>query len=372
MDQWTLARRRTGLIGHDPEHAFPGYTLYTPLAGGGAETGLVRLVDMAGTVVHEWRPPWRAGRHARILPNGNLAYNGVHPDGPELFPFWEKYRGGVMAELAPDGTVVREHRDPLAHHDAHHLGDGRVLYTVLEELGPAASAAVRGGVPGTEHAGAVYADVITEVDADGTETWRWHAAEHLDPDEYPLGAHYPREHWPLINSVVPMADGTVLASLRSVSAVIVIDRASGKVLRRSAPGTVSQQHHAQELPGGNVLAFDNGVFRPGESVPFSRVVELDPELHEVVWSWRDPQPEAFFTPFMGAVQRLPGGNTLITESGFGRLFEVTREGRVCWEYVLPEIGTYADERVRRNFPGPSNALFRAYRYAPDELPWLDR
>lgn len=75
---------------------------------------------------------------------------------------------------------------------------------------------------------------------------------------------------------------------------------------------------------------------------------------------------------MGAVQRLPGGNTLITESGFGRLFEVTREGRVCWEYVLPEIGTYADERVRRNFPGPSNALFRAYRYAPDELPWLDR
>jgi hypothetical protein len=39
-----------------------------------------------------------------------------------------------------------------------------------------------------------------------------------------------REHWPLINGVCPLADGPVAASLRSVSAVIIIDRATGYVI----------------------------------------------------------------------------------------------------------------------------------------------
>ena len=48
------------------------------------------------------------------------------------------------------------------------------------------------------------------------------------------------------------------------------------------------------------------------------------------WEYRDPQAENFFTPFMGSVQGLPNGNTLITESAFGRIFEVTRSGQVPW------------------------------------------
>ncbi len=46
----------------------------------------------------------------------------------------------------------------------------------------------------------------------------------------------------------------------------------------------------------------------------------------------------FFSPRMGNAQRLPNGNTLITESSFGRFFEVTREGEVVWEYVNPFFG----------------------------------
>src|SRR5262245_65643091 len=38
---------------------------------------------------------------------------------------------------------------------------------------------------------------------------------------------------------------------------------------------------------------------------------------------------------MGCAQRLPNGNTLITESSFGRFFEVTKEGEIVWEYVNP-------------------------------------
>jgi hypothetical protein len=38
---------------------------------------------------------------------------------------------------------------------------------------------------------------------------------------------------------------------------------------------------------------------------------------------------------MDNAQRLLNGNTLITESSFGRFFEVTREGAIVWEYVTP-------------------------------------
>ncbi|WP_035795484.1 aryl-sulfate sulfotransferase [Kitasatospora mediocidica] len=366
VDQNSRRRRGTGLIALDADASAGGYTLFAPLTGGGE----VYLIDLRGQVVHQWKLPYRPGRHARILAGGNLAYNGVLPDRPALFPMWHKYRGGVMTEVAPDGTVLREHRDPLQHHDAHHLDDGRILYTALEPLRGADAEAVRGGVPGSETDGTVWADTIQEVDADGNPTWSWRAAEHLDRDAYALHPDYSREHWPLINSVTPLADGTVLASLRSTSDVIVISRETGEVLWRSAPGTVSQQHCPTELPGGNLLVFDNGVFRPGCDVPYSRVVEIERSSGEVVWEYHDPARESFFAPFMGSAQRLPGGNTLVTDSPSGRLFEVTRDGYLCWEYVVPYFGGYRESQVRELFPAEPNAVFRAYRYSAADLPWL--
>lgn len=238
IDQNSRRRRPTGLIALDEAAASEGYTLYAPLTG----TGEVYLVDLHGRTVHRWDLPYRPGRHARLLDGGTLAYNGVLPGEKALFPMWHKYRGGVMLRAAPDGTVLREHRDPLQHHDAHHYDDGRVLYTALEPLTGADAAAVRGGVPGSEAAGGtVWADTVKEIGPDGELLWSWRAAEHLDRDSFALHEAYAREHWPLINSVTPLRDGNVLASLRSVSAVVVISRDTGEILWRSRPGTVSQR-----------------------------------------------------------------------------------------------------------------------------------
>jgi len=370
VDQNTLRRRGAGLIACAPAAACPGYTLFAPLTG----TGQAYLVGLDGTVAHRWDLPYRPGRHARLLPSGNLAYNGTLPDTPGLFPMWLKYHGGALCEADPSGTIVREHRDELHHHDAYHYGDGRILYTTLEPLTGTAARAVRGGVAGSE-AGApggatVYADVIKEVDATGAVTWSWRAAEHLDPALYPLQPHYRREHWPLINGVYPLADGTIAASLRSVSAVIIIDRTDGEIAWRLGPDTVAQQHCPSELPDGSLLLFDNGTFRTGESVTYSRVIEVDRRTRAITWQYRDSPPENFFTPFMGSAQRLPNGNTLVTESAFGRIFEVTRDGAVCWEYVVPYFSAYQDGEAARLFPDATNAIFRAYRYTPDEVPWL--
>ncbi|MEY9844425.1 hypothetical protein ABH940_001492 [Streptacidiphilus sp. BW17] len=368
VDQNQRRRRGTGLIALDPDAAFPGFTLFAPLTGGGE----VHLVDLHGRPAHRWRFPYRPGRHARIVRGGELAYNGVLPGVAALFPMWHKYRGGVMLRAAPDGEVLWEHRDPRQHHDAHHLDDGGVLYTGVEPLRGAEASTVLGGVSGSEADSAtVWADTITEVGPDGSMRWSWRAAEHLDRAAFPLHPDYAREHWPLINSVTPLADGNVLASLRSVSAVVVISRSTGEILWRTPPGTVSQQHCPTELDGGRLLVFDNGVFRPGHDVPYSRVVEIDRTDGSVAWEYHDPAKEAFFAPFMGAAQRLPGGNTLVTDSPAGRLFEVTADGYLCWEYVVPHFGAYAETEVRSLFPAEPNAVFRAYRYAPEEIPWLN-
>ncbi|KAH0335987.1 hypothetical protein KCU81_g8795, partial [Aureobasidium melanogenum] len=171
-----------------------------------------------------------------------------------------------------------------------------------------------------------------------------------------------------------MKDGKhVLASMRSVSAVVIIEKASGDIVWKLGPETLAQQHNATELDNGNILIFDNGAFRNGESITYTRAIEVDRKTKKIVWEYRDrSQMLYFFTPFMGSAQRLANGNTLLCESAFGRIFEVTKEGYICWEYINPHFAPYPDQATAKIFPGESNALFRAYRYSQDEIPWLKR
>ena len=69
----------------------------------------------------------------------------------------------------------------------------------------------------------------------------------------------------------------------------------------------------------------------------------------------------FYSPFISGAQRLPNGNTLITEGSDGRLLEVTRNHEVVWEYVSP----YWGKELRLNL------IYRAYRYPYDYVPQLE-
>ena len=55
---------------------------------------------------------------------------------------------------------------------------------------------------------------------------------------------------------------------------------------------------------------------------------------------------------------MPGGTTVICECTKGRLFEVTAEGDIVWEYVSP---FYYEHPIF----GTNNMVFRCIRYAPD-------
>ena len=75
------------------------------------------------------------------------------------------------------------------------------------------------------------------------------------------------------------------------------------------------------------------------------MVELDPSRKKIVWEYRSDSPQQFFSVSRGSSQRLPNGNTLITESDKGCVFEVTSGGEMVWEFFNPEIKMEDEKRA---------------------------
>ena len=359
-DQQTRRRMaRTGLTACVQDKVCPGYLLYAPMTGGGA----VLLVDMQGNEVHQWNLPHPPGLYGYLLPNGNLFYGGkTRDDTWDRFPSWKRFKGGVMLEADWNGNIVWEHSDKEHHHDARRTSSGGALYMTVELMDPAQAAKVKGGVPGTDAEG-MWADVLVEVDSNGNRVWEWHAAEHLDPERHVITFNDLRDEWSHGNTVVPLDDDRVMFSFRNISTVGIIDKRTGDIVWQLGDTVLAQQHDPNLLPNGNVLIYDNGSHRRHTGQPFSRVLEVNPANNEIVWSYQDSPTYNFFSAYISGARRLPNGNTLITEGMFGRMFQVTPEGEVVWEYINPYFGADAEGQV-------VNRVFRSTHYLPEQVPNL--
>ena len=126
--------------------------------------------------------------------------------------------------------------------------------------------------------------------------------------------------------------GDLLVSVRQLSMIGIIDCQTERLIWSWGPEHLERQHHPTLLDNGNILIFDNGAYRG-----FSQIIELNPLTRKIEWKYQADPPEAFYTHARGSVQRLPNGNTLITESNSGRVFEVTRDGQIVWEFFAPDI-----------------------------------
>jgi hypothetical protein len=165
-------------------------------------------------------------------------------------------------------------------------------------------------------------------------------------------------------------------------------RKSGDILwrwgnpRNHGPGWLGEQalfyqHDATFLIGENrlsLLVFNNGRGRPDGDwssvdelvLPFTsrRGFVFGFGIHQPprpVWSYSDK--DGFLSEFISGAQRLPNGNTLICSGKNGRVFEVTREGEILWDWWSPLGGEIEPSEQGGN--APPNALFRATRIAPD-------
>jgi len=347
---------------YDPSRAYNGYTIVWAEKGKDAW-----LIDMEGYIVHRWKMPGEAGLHGVLLPNGNFLASVLVPTDKKAGLTREASGlGGLLLEVDWDGNPVWKYKAPYQEHDFYRLDNGNTLYISWDPEGqiPADIAAkIKGGLPGTERKGVMWGDVIREVNPAGEEVWKWFAYEHLDPELDALRPLESRELYTCLNSVFGLPNGDVLISSRHTDSIYIIDKATGDVKWRWGRGKIALQHDATMLDNGNILLFDNGAHREGFAPNYSRAVEVNPSTNKVVWEYKSDPPSDFYSTIMGGCQRLPNGNTLICEAFMGRVFEVTYEGEMVWEYILPSYhfadspGEYYKEWM--------NALFRAHRYAPD-------
>jgi hypothetical protein len=345
----------TGLTHIDRERSVDGYTLVTPMFGDGSY-----LLDQRGRIVHRWRfdDEFVAG-YAKLLPNGHLLVRGTNraielPPDIVVPMSRNRSRHGAIREVDWEGNTVWEYAHPHVHHDMLRLEGGNTLVCRWVVLPDDVARSVQGGRSLGE--GPMFGDEVVEVDPAGREVGHLPLWELLDPIEDPICPIEARREWMHLNGIDLTPDDGVLFSCRHVSRVGLVDRPSGELRWKLGDPHVHHQHHPTALPNGNVQIFDNGAHMLAPS-PVSRVIEVDPSSDEIVWTYHGTPREQFFSGHISGAERLSNDHVLICEGTSGRVFEVTREGQLVWEWINPFLD---DGPI-----GPTRQVFRAHRYTPD-------
>jgi Arylsulfotransferase (ASST) len=335
------------LVCHENE-ATVGYTLFSPLYDSSTY-----LVDLRGNVVHQWHHPLINSTYAYLLENGNLLWAGRLPEGPQHMGG----RGGLLREYDWYGHVLWEHRHVGQHHDFRRLPDGHTLFLAWEIVPSDIATRVPGGLAGTQHPdGCMYGDCLYEVSPAGKIVWEWHACREMEVENYPISPSQRRDEFAHANAISPLSNGDILISFRRLNTIALINRESGRIKWEHRDDSWGMQHDCEPLANGNITLFANGCNIDGN--PFSRVIEFEPRTRRTVWEYRGRPSYTFFSPHISGAQRLWSGNTLICEGQWGRIFEVTPDKEVVWEYVSPFMGPDRHGDL-------SNEIFRTYRYRPD-------
>lgn len=359
-----------GHVFSDPSSPKDGYTLVSSYIGDNlySKPGKVRLIDRTGRVAHSWQTQYQP-LYAKLEKSGHIYVTMTPPIVQANYP--SAGTTGVIQELDWNSKVLWEYKDDLMTHSFDVLPNGSIVYDRWEKAPEDFTEKVVGGFP--KNVIPVWTNSVVEVNRDKKKVWEWQMPDHLNPEEFKLAAATPKWDWAHVNSVKYVADNPInhkpafLVSARHLSTAMFIDIESKDVLWRSPAGMFSYQHDATYLSNGHVMVFDNGFNREdGNPILLSRVVEVDPLTNHIAWEYKGGdslgEQAALESSIMGGANRLPNGNTLITISTQGKIFEVTPDKKVVWEY---------DERVSDlNGDNPTN--FKSVVYYPEGTDWAGK
>lgn len=276
-----------------------------------------------------------------LTPDGTVLVGG---SGPYIAPVELNMAGHVVWEGPPQEW-------PEQHHHIEKLDDGS--YVMLRH-------AEDPDWPG------LSLDQIVQIDADHETLWTWSAFDHLALPDTATG------DFTHMNALT--VDGEhVYVNSRNLSTLFKLDRATGEVLWRLGRGRdfaadldaadpwFSFQHAPELQEDGSWLFYDNDGLDDHTRV-LQLAIDEDLMTSEVVWEFPgDAAVDAWYlddwhSEIWGDVDRLDNGNVLVTAGtrdtdDQSRVFEVTPEGEVVWEMLLPEqggdwvTGTYRAERI---------------------------
>jgi hypothetical protein len=242
------------------------------------------------------------------------------------------HEGIGLVKLDKDSNVVWKRRDNF-HHDFA-VTDGGLIYALNRTMEPID--APPGGEP------FVMEPILSILDANGDELRRVPLIACFENSDYaPMLSRMAKTgdlfhentiqvfDGSLADSSPLFAKGNVLISIWTLDALAIVDVENARVVW-ALTGMWRRQHESTLLPTGNMLVFDNR-----GNCGRSRVFEFDPFTQHVAWMYAPERPEDFHSEWCGGLQRLPNGNTLITETNNARAFEVTADNEIVWEFISP-------------------------------------
>ena len=343
---------------YDKAKAYNGYTIFA-----NHSTTDLWMINMNGEIVHHWKMPNPLASGVMMLPNGNhLRINRT----------WEEpsgFLGSVGSQLVEvdwDGNVVWKYEDLYMHHDFEPLPNGNFMLNRHVKIPHEVAKKVKGGVPNTEKDGVMWGEALREITPDGKTVWEWFAYEHLDPEIDVPCPICPRNCWGYVNGIDVFDNGDILLSFRYENNLMIVDKKTGDIKWRWGKWELGHQHDPNILDNGNILVFDNQYhtmpqwnYRYISNLAMaSRILEINPKTNKIEWEYKDPEEVQFCSMVQGSDQRMPNGNTVICESQFGRIFEVTKDKELVWEFVSPFY-------VNKERWGWTNSIFKVLRVGND-------
>ncbi|WP_439028696.1 aryl-sulfate sulfotransferase [Haloarchaeobius sp. DT45] len=276
-----------------------------------------RLVAAGERGVTEWVYNSTEGKNAWFfdvdpLPNGNLLV--VSPRSGET----------LIYELDPRTRErVWERKFPFEDtHDADMLSEDELVISHMRAWD-------------SENATSEDEIVVYNLTTDQV-TWRWEYKDHFPAETD--GGH--NADWTHSNDVDAIGDGRLLLSPRNFDQAVVVDMETKNVTMQLGEdgdhSILNEQHNPDFMVSDNgtptMLVADSGN---------NRIVEYAYENGEWVRTWTVGRNTLNWPR---DADRLPNGNTLVTDTLNHRILEITPNGEVVWEYYAT-WGPYDAERL---------------------------
>ena len=230
----------------------------------------------------------------------------------------------LLVRVSLDGAEEQTVSVRSAHHDFAELGDGSCAVLVRD----------RQSVDGEM----IEGDQVVRAHFDGRTEQLWTIWDYTeyDPDTVEEIDGF---GWSHANAIQVEGDD-LMVSLSNLDSIVRFDRSTGQetwtlgglssdFATPTGDTILFQRQHQFKLADDRIVVFDNGLV--GNLV--SRVVEyeLDEQAGQAALVWEHRNEPVAYTPALGDVWQLPGGDTLVTWSSQGQVDQVTDAGEIVWQ-----------------------------------------
>jgi outer membrane protein assembly factor BamB len=315
---------------------YPGETLVTVQAYGwfGNHNGDAFILNESGQRVWEFQPENAAVFDAEVVDGGNVMVSYGQRIPNDECP--EQYRDTPEgSDHCIENNVVELDRETkevvwsyawydrfMSYHEVHDADRLASGETVIIDMG--------------QHR-------VFTVDESGEVTWEWSAIEHLDEGSEFWADHVegtaredhaytgPNQDWTHMNDVDRLRNGNFLLSIRNFDVLVEVDPETDDIV--DVIGTPGDHDVMYEQHDPNYLA-EHGTVIISDSEN-DRIVEYDAETMREVWRYEGPSSSDQLN-WPRDADRLPNGNTLVTDSRGFRVLEINETGEVVWSHDLSD------------------------------------